>query len=92
MGAGSRIDAGKVHLDKLSHTHHDGLSKAVRRQINNKKISDKLVVVFSDESPIVSQENQDNNNKKTVGTISYLPTVFGCYLSQYVINQLITKQ
>lgn len=92
MGAGSRIDAGKVHLDKLSHTHHDGLSKAVRRQINNKKIADKLVVVFSDESPIFSQENQDNNNKKTVGTISYLPTVFGCYLSQYVINQLITKQ
>lgn len=92
MGAGSRIDASKVHIDRLSRTHHDGLSKAVRRLINNKKISDKLVVVFSDEIPLVSKENQDINGKRAIGTISYLPNIFGCYLSQYVINQLISKQ
>lgn len=93
MGAGARIDASKVHIDRLSHTHHDGLSKAVRRGLNDKIISNRLEVVFSDEAPMTNnQECATDVKKKPIGTISYIPAVFGCYLSQYVINRLISEK
>lgn len=51
-------------------------------------------VVFSEELPdkesIVPCE--DRNKKSQVGTISYIPAVFGCACAQTVIQGLMSKK
>lgn len=51
-------------------------------------------VVFSEELPdkesIVPCE--DRNKKSQVGTISYIPAVFGCACAQAVIQGLMSKK
>ncbi|MEG1905365.1 MAG: tRNA threonylcarbamoyladenosine dehydratase, partial [Bacteroidales bacterium] len=48
-------------------------------------------VVFSTEKPnekaVLLTENE-RNKKSTVGTISYMPAIFGCFLASYVIRKL----
>ena len=51
MGAGCRLDASKVRIAKLSETHHDGLSKAMRKRFTGNDIAKELMVVFSEEPP-----------------------------------------
>jgi tRNA A37 threonylcarbamoyladenosine dehydratase len=51
-------------------------------------------VVFSTEQ--VSKEmiipvEDEPNKKSTVGTISYLPAIFGCYLASIVIRELASE-
>ena len=51
-------------------------------------------VVFTSEIPdksAVFESENERNKKSTVGTISYLPPLFGCYLSAYVIRKLTGK-
>ena len=54
----------------------------------------KTPVVFSSEQAdpkaIITVEGE-RNKKSTTGTVSYMPAVFGCYLADYVIRQLIVK-
>jgi tRNA A37 threonylcarbamoyladenosine dehydratase len=48
-------------------------------------------VVFSTEKPnmeAVLLTEGERNKKSTVGTVSYMPAVFGCFLASYVIRKL----
>ena len=105
MGAGAKTDITKVQFAPIADTYHCGLSKAVRtrlRQIGRDSGSAafaarlmKVPVVFSAEqanpAAIVRIEGE-RNKKSTTGTISYLPAVFGCYLAEYVIRQLMKNE
>ncbi|HZK02845.1 MAG TPA: ThiF family adenylyltransferase [Bacteroidaceae bacterium] len=93
MGSGFRKDCGRVCLTKLSDTYQDGLSRAVRQQLKNRAIADKLTVVFSDEpvSENILNGGDSYSGKRVIGTISYIPSLFGCYLAQYVITGLIKE-
>lgn len=87
MGAGARTRASDIHIEKLSRTHHDGLSKAVRKRLTGTGIPERLDVVFSNEeadrNAILPRENE--SAKGTVGTVSWIPAMFGCHIAQYVI-------
>lgn len=93
MGAGARTNAGQIHIEKLSRTHHDGLSKAVRRRLSGTKIPDKLDVVFSNEEAdreaVLPRE--EGSSKGTVGTVSWIPAMFGCHIAQYVVLKITGK-
>lgn len=91
MGAGSKRDITQVRYADIKETYHCGLSKAVRKYLRKAGINKALPVVFSTEQAdpnaiILTEEEQ--NKKSTTGTISYMPTVFGCYLAAYVIKKL----
>ena len=90
MGAGCRLDASKVRIAKLSETHHDGLSKAMRKRFTGNDIAKQLMVVFSEEPPATESTAPSDipGKRATVGTISYIPAAFGCHIAQYVINKL----
>lgn len=90
MGAGCRMDASKVRIDRLCNTHHDGLSKAIRKRFTGSNIPNLLTVVFSEDPPIqeATEPSDIPGKRATVGTISYIPAVFGCYLAQHVIKEL----
>ncbi|MEG1642767.1 MAG: tRNA threonylcarbamoyladenosine dehydratase [Bacteroidales bacterium] len=91
MGAGGRIDPSAVKYADISKTEHCALARAVRRGLRDKGIKSGIMTVFSEED--VSSEyiipTEEKNKRTTVGTISYLPAIFGCYLASYTIRKLI---
>lgn len=94
MGAGGRTDPTKITYGDISDTYHCSLAKAVRKRLQGIGIKKGLKVVFSteqvDRSAVIATD-EERNKKSTVGTISYLPALFGCYLAAFVIRKLTDK-
>ncbi len=93
MGAGAKFDATKVRLTDVSKSFNCPLAYIVRKRLRHMGIRRGFQVVFSEELPdrdsIVPCE--DRNKKSQVGTISYIPAVFGCVCAQAVIQGLMEK-
>lgn len=91
MGAGAKTDITRIRFADLWETYHCGLSKAVRTRLKKDGMRRPLPVVFctqqADPSATVRTEGE-RNKKTTVGTVSYIPAAFGCYLAQYVISRI----
>ena len=91
MGAGAKSDITQVRFADISETYHCGLSKAVRKRLQQMGVKRKLPVVFSTEQAdrnAIILADEEQNKKSTCGTVSYMPAVFGCYLAEYVIKNL----
>ena len=91
MGAGAKLDATKIRIADLSKSYNCPLAYILRKKLRKEGISKGFKVVFSEELPsreaIVPME--ERNKKSQVGTISYLPAVFGCVCAQAAIEYLI---
>lgn len=92
MGAGGKLDPTKIQIADISKSHNDNLARMIRKRLHKLGIYDGIPVVFSsekvDKSVIKLVENEENK-KSTVGTISYLPPMFGCLIASVVIRKLI---
>ena len=90
MGAGAKYDATKVRLTDLSKSYNCPLAYIVRKKLRKRGIEKGFKVVFSEELPereaIV--EDAGRNKKSQVGTVSYMPAVFGCVCAQAAIDFL----
>ena len=94
MGAGARIDPSQIRYADIADTFHCGLARAVRTRLRKMGVKGKLPVVFSTEVPraeAVQEVTGERNKRTTVGTVSYMPAIFGCYLAAYVIR-ILTQQ
>lgn len=93
MGAGGKLDPSLVGITDLSKTYNCNLSRMVRKRLGKFGIKKGVTVVFSpedvDPSVVVMTENE-RNKKTTVGTISYIPAIFGLYAASHVIRSLIS--
>lgn len=93
MGAGAKLDATKVRIADLSKSFNCPLAFIVRKRLGHMGIRKGFPVVFSEELPdrsgIVPVEQR--NKKSQVGTISYLPAVFGCVCAQAAIRHLVGR-
>ncbi len=93
MGAGGKVDPTRVEVTDISETYNDLLAKYVRKYLKRRfSISTGFPVVFSpelaDKKRIVL--NDDISKKKsTIGTISYMPAVFGCTVASVAIRGLM---
>lgn len=91
MGAGAKLDATKVSLTDLSKSYNCPLAFILRKKLRKIGITKGFPVVFSEELPerdaIVPTEGE-RNKKSQVGTISYLPAVFGCVCAQAAVRHL----
>ena len=97
MGAGGKTDPSKVQIADISKTYNDKLARYLRKRIHRFGIYDGFQVVFSTElaNPKSSIPVEGEVNKKTtVGTISYMPAVFGIFMASVVLRDLlgITKK
>ncbi len=92
MGAGAKFDATAVRLTDVSKSFNCPLAYIVRKRLRHMGIKKGFKVVFSEELPdkdsIVPCE--DRNKKSQVGTISYIPAVFGCTCAQAAIQHLMS--
>lgn len=93
MGAGAKFDATKIRLTDVSKSFNCPLAYIVRKRLRHMGIKNGFQVVFSEELPdkesIVPCE--DRNKKSQVGTISYIPAVFGCVCAQAAVQHLMNK-
>ncbi len=94
MGAGAKVDATRIRVKDISKSFNCPLAYVLRKKLRKAGISRGFNVVFSEELPdtnaIIPVEEQ--NKKSQVGTISYMPAVFGCIAAQCAILHLIGKE
>jgi tRNA threonylcarbamoyladenosine dehydratase len=93
MGAGGKLDPSLVRVGDISESYQCKLAYDLRKRLRRKDITTGFKVVFSPEivpaSAVVKTEDE-RNKKSNVGTISYMPTVFGCFCASVVIRELIS--
>lgn len=90
MGSGAKIDATKVRLSDISKTKMCPLAHMLRKRLHKLGISSGFLAVYSEEKPRrESVKLEESRNKKSqVGSVSYLPAVFGCVCAQAVICRI----
>jgi tRNA A37 threonylcarbamoyladenosine dehydratase len=66
----------------------------LRKRLSKLGIKKGFKVVFSPEEIPVKVVRAENgrNKKSTVGTISYMPPLFGCFMASVVINDLLNGE
>ncbi len=91
MGAGGKFNPEKVHIADIADTYNCGLARMLRKRLHKFGIRTGFKAIFSSEK--VKPEHiiiEESKNKKTnVGTISYMPAVFGLFCASVVIQDLI---
>ena len=91
MGAGAKFDATAVRVADISKTYECPLAHMLRKRLGRLGIRTGFPAVFSTEVPrresVIIEETR--NKKSQVGTISYLPTVFGCVCAQTAIKHIV---
>lgn len=92
MGAGGKFDPGQVTVADLDDSYNCKLAYYMRKRLHKLGIYKGIKVVFSpevvDRSAVILQEGE-TNKKSNVGTISYMPAVFGCFMASVVIRDLL---
>jgi tRNA threonylcarbamoyladenosine dehydratase len=92
MGSGGKTDPALVRVDDIDKSYNCRLAAILRKRLHRMGIRTGFKVVYSaqqaDKSSVV-EVTGEANKKSTVGTISYMPPLFGCYCASVVINDLI---
>ena len=82
-GAGNKLDATKFEVSDIYKTSVCPVCKILRKELRNRNIKD-LKVVYSKEIP-----KKPANGEKTLGSISYVPSVMGLIVAGEVIKDII---
>ncbi len=94
LGAGGKVDPSQVEVTDISKTHECNLAKYVRKRLHSLGIHKGLKVVFSsekvDQSRIIETEKAFPK-KSLIGTLSYMPAIFGCTVASVVIRDLLAN-
>lgn len=91
MGAGAKTDPTLMEIKDISKTHHCPLAHMLRKRLHKIGIKRGFRAVFSPE-PIREGAMilcEEQNKKSNVGTISYIPALFGIGCASVVIRDLI---
>ena len=92
MGSGGKLDPSQIRIADLSESYNCRLAYVLRKKLRKLGVETGVTVVFSpeqvDKSVVIPVEGEENK-KSTVGTISYIPAIFGCMLASVVIRSLI---
>lgn len=91
MGAGAKTDPTRMEIADIAKTHHCPLAHMLRKRLHKIGIRTGFRAVFSAE-PIregAMYVCEEQNKKSNVGTISYLPALFGIDCASVVIRDLL---
>lgn len=91
MGAGAKTDPSKVIITDISKTYECNLARYVRKRLHAIGITKGVPVVFSpeyvDQSKIMVTQKAFPK-KSIVGTVSYMPAIFGCMAASVAIRSI----
>ncbi len=93
MGAGAKTDPTRMEIADISKTHHCPLAHMLRKRLHKLGIRSGFRAVFSPEpvreGAVVLCEEQ--NKKSNMGTVSYIPALFGIGCASVVIRDLVKE-
>lgn len=95
LGAGGKVDPSKVVITDISKTYQCNLARYVRKKLHGIGIRKGLKVIFSaeavDQTRILVTEKA-YPKKSIIGTISYMPAIFGCMAASVAIRELYEQK
>ncbi|MDD3566949.1 MAG: tRNA threonylcarbamoyladenosine dehydratase [Bacteroidales bacterium] len=92
MGSGGKLDPTKVEIADFSKSRICPLARVLRKRLGRLGVREGFQVVFSTEEVpehAMTPCEGEPNKKTTIGTISYMPPLFGCLMASVVIRGLI---
>ncbi len=91
LGAGGKMDPSKIEVSDIADSYKCKLARYVRKYLHEFGINSGVKVVFSpediDQSKVIVTEKAFPK-KTIIGTISYMPAIFGCTVASVVIRDL----
>ena len=93
MGSGGKTDPAMIRVVDFSETYNDKLARMLRKRLHKLGVYTGFKVVFSHEKTkkeAVKFVENEANKKTTVGTISYMPPLFGSFMAAEIIRSLIS--
>lgn len=93
MGSAGKLDPTQIHIADIDKSHTCPLAAIVRKKLHRLGVYTGITVVFSTEKTAEHSmiEERSQNKRTTIGTISYLPPVFGCGCASVVIRHLVNQ-
>ncbi len=96
MGSGGKVDPSQITVSDISKSYNCRLAKAMRKRLHRMGIRKGFKVVFSPEdipehAVFGYEDEEDGKTCSMVGTISYMPAIFGCTCASVVIRDLLEK-
>ncbi len=91
MGSGGKLDPMQVRISDISKSDYCKLARMVRKRLHKLGVRKGITVVYSAEvvppERVIVTEGEENK-KSNVGTVSYMPAIFGCFLASHIIREL----
>ncbi len=96
MGAGSKVDPTRIRVADISETYNCKLARYTRKYLHRLGVYKGVKAVFSDEQKFIGAQVVETtaarNKRSFVGTISYIPAVFGCTVASVAIRDLYERE
>jgi tRNA A37 threonylcarbamoyladenosine dehydratase len=92
MGSGGKFDPQQVRIDDISKSYECRLAFILRKKLHRLGIYSGFKVVFSTEKvpkSLVFPLEGVPNKKSVVGTISYMPPIFGAFAASEIIRDIL---
>ena len=84
MGSGGRLDPFSIKIADISKTSGCPLARIVRKRLRDMGITKGVKTVYSPEPPLKRFAD------RKIGSISFIPAIFGCFCAAEAVNTLIT--
>ena len=93
MGAGGKLDPLQINVADISKTYNCRLAYFLRKRLRKLGVTTGVKAVFSteqtDRGAVITCDEQ--NKKSIVGTISYMPAMFGCVCASLAIRDILNS-
>jgi len=92
LGSGGRLDPSRIMVSDISKSYGCKFGRKLRKKLYRHGIKKGFKAVFSPEEvdKRVLIPLNESNKKTVVGTISYMPLMFGYYMASEIIRDLIS--
>ena len=89
MGAGNRLDPLQIKIGDINQTKNCPLAKVMRNELKRREIKG-VKCVYSLELPVTPNQTiiNEENGKKVIGSIAYMPSIFGLIIASEIIKEL----
>jgi tRNA A37 threonylcarbamoyladenosine dehydratase len=94
MGSGGKTDPTKITIADFKKTYNCRLAYILRKKLRKLGVNGGFKVVFSSElidKQLVMPTENEMNKKSIIGTVSYIPVIFGCMLASIAVDNLLTE-
>ena len=91
MGSGGKFDPSLIQITDISKTYQCPLAHHIRKLLHKQGIYKGIAAVFSPEkvSKDCIKEEKSENKRTAIGTISYMPSIFGLTAASVVLRDLL---